>query len=60
MMFVAKRGRPDVNPGVSFLTTRVKGPNEGDWTKLLKLMGFLKGTIQDILRLEAGNEMQLK
>eukprot|EP00957_Ditylum_brightwellii_P063181 4796051-Ditylum_brightwellii.AAC.1 len=24
------------------------------------MMGFLKGTIQDILRLEANNEMQLK
>jgi hypothetical protein len=31
----------------------VKRPNEGDWGKLLKVLGFLKGTINDVLTLEA-------
>jgi hypothetical protein len=52
-MFLCKRGRPDVNPGVSFLSTRVKVPNQGDWKKLLKVLGFLFATIDDILTLEA-------
>jgi hypothetical protein len=26
---------------------------EGDWTKLLRVLGFLKGTINDVLKLEA-------
>jgi hypothetical protein len=52
-MFLCKRARPDVNPVVGFLSSRVKEPNEGDWTKLLKALGFLKGTINDVLTLEA-------
>ena len=52
-MFLCKRARPNVNPGIGFLSSRVKRPNEGDWGKLLKVLGFLKGTINDILTLEA-------
>jgi len=52
-MFLCKRGRPDVSPGVSFLSTRVKAPNQGDWKKLLKILGFLFATIDDLLTLEA-------
>jgi hypothetical protein len=29
-MFLCKRARPDVNPVVRFLSSRVKEPNEGD------------------------------
>jgi hypothetical protein len=52
-MFLCKRARPDINPVIGFLSSRVKEPNEGDWNKLLKVMGFLKGTIDDVLTLEA-------
>jgi hypothetical protein len=32
---------------------RVKEANEGDWTKLLRVLAFLKVTIDDVLKLEA-------
>jgi hypothetical protein len=51
--FVCKRARPDVDPGIGFLSSRVNEANEDDWKKLLRVMGFLKGTIEDILTLEA-------
>jgi hypothetical protein len=52
-MFLCKRARPDIEPAIAFLSSRVKEANEGDWTKLLRVMGFLKGTIPDVLTLEA-------
>ena len=45
MLFLGKRGRPDILLAVSFLTTRVKAPNADDWKKLLRVLGYLKGTI---------------
>jgi hypothetical protein len=58
-MFLCKRARPDVNPVVGFLSSRVTAPNEGDWRKLLKTLGFLKGTINDVLQLEADDKQTL-
>jgi hypothetical protein len=52
-MFLCKRARPDIDQGVSFLSSRVKEANEVDWTTLLRVLGFLKGTINDVLKLEA-------
>jgi hypothetical protein len=52
-MFVAKRARPDINVAIGFFAGRVKQPNEGDWKKLLKVMGYLKGTRELVLTLEA-------
>ena len=52
-MFLCKRARPDIQPGVCFLSTRTAEPDESDWNKLIKMMGFLKGTITDVLTLEA-------
>ena len=34
LLFLCKRARPDVETLVSFLTTRVKSPDEDDWGKL--------------------------
>eukprot|EP00957_Ditylum_brightwellii_P115967 8845848-Ditylum_brightwellii.AAC.1 len=58
-MFICKRGRPDASPGVSYNSTRIQTPNEGDWKKVLKLLGFLIGTVDDILTLEADNTQTL-
>ena len=33
LIWVMKRGRPDVEPTVSFLCTRVKSPDKDDWHK---------------------------
>ena len=58
-MFLCKRGRQDVNPAVGFLSTRVKEATEEDWKKLLKMMGFLVFTIDDVLTLEADDSQTL-
>ena len=33
-LFLCKRARPDVQPTVAFLCTRLRQPNRGDWKKL--------------------------
>jgi hypothetical protein len=58
-MFLCKRARTNINPVIGFLSSRVTGPNEGDWKKLLKVLEFLNGTMQDILTLEADNSQTL-
>jgi hypothetical protein len=52
-MFLCKRARPDIDQGITFPTSRVKDANKGDWNKLLRVLSFLKGTINDVLKLEA-------
>ena len=59
-MFLCKRGRPDVQPAISFLASRVKEPNEGDWKKLLRVLLFLKTTREELLALEADDTLTLK
>jgi len=48
LLFVAKRARPDILLAVSFLTTRVKEPDYDDWKKLIRLLGYLRGS-EDLL-----------
>jgi hypothetical protein len=43
-LFLCKRARPDIQPTIAVLCTRVKGPNEADWAKLVRLMKYLNGT----------------
>ena len=50
-LFVAKRGRPDIQTAVAFLCTRVKAPTQEDWHKLIRMMKFLYGTQEDVLTL---------
>ena len=58
-MFLTNRGRPDINPAISYFTTRIGVANEADWKKNLKTLGFLKGTINDVLTLEADDTQTL-
>ena len=37
-MFLEKQGRSDVLPGVTFLSSRVKELNQGDWKKLVRIL----------------------
>ena len=37
-LFLYKRGRPDIIPGIVYCTTRVLYPNEDDWKKLKNIM----------------------
>ncbi len=52
-LFLCKRGRPDIQTAVAFLTTRVKQPDTDDWKKLVRLMGYLILTKDLVLTLEA-------
>ena len=45
LLFAAKRARIDIDLAVSFICTRVAKPTLGDKEKLLRTMGYLKGTI---------------
>jgi len=54
-LFLAKRARPDIQPPVAFLCTRVQEPTEEDWFKLIRMMKFLHGTADDSLTLSAEN-----
>jgi hypothetical protein len=51
LLFVAKRGRQDILLAVSFLTTRVKMPDEDDWKKLIRLLSYLKHSLEYMLTL---------
>jgi hypothetical protein len=48
LIWVMKRGRPDVEPTVSFLSTRVKAPDKDDWHKFKRLMCWIKKTKTDV------------
>ena len=52
-LFVCKRARPDIQPVIAVLCTRVKAPNKSDWDKLIQLLKFLNGTRDDVLTLSA-------
>ena len=54
-MFVCKRTRQDTAPGIALLSTRTTSPNNGDWRKLLKLLGFMKRTKDNVAMLESDN-----
>ena len=43
-LFLCKRARPDIQPTIAVFCTQVKGPNEADWAKLVRLMKYLNGT----------------
>ena len=41
LLFTANRARRDI---VSFLTTRVKAPDEDNWGKLVRVLKYINGT----------------
>ena len=43
-LYATKRARPDTCTAIAFLTTRVRSPDQDDWTKLVHLMKYLRGT----------------
>ena len=60
LLYVAKRGRPDILTTISFLTTRVLNPDVDDWGKLKRLLQYLKGTIKMKLTLGAESLKKMK
>ena len=59
-MFLCKRARQDVLPGLVFLATRVKDPNHQDWIKLIKILNYLKATKDDIVKMSADDSQTIK
>jgi hypothetical protein len=55
LLFISSRVRRDIQTAVSFLTTRVKRPDEDDWGKLKRVLKYLKGTMHMKLRLTVQN-----
>jgi hypothetical protein len=52
-LYVSHRGRPDVQLPIAFLCTRVSKSTEQDWSKLKRVLEFLKGTLDDRITLGA-------
>jgi hypothetical protein len=59
-LFLCKRARPNIQPTIAILCTRVKDPNEVDWGKLVRMMMYLNGTRKLRLTLSAGNLHYIK
>jgi hypothetical protein len=53
LLFASSRSRKDIQTAVSFLTTRVKHPDEDEWRKLKRLLRYIRGTIYMPLMLRA-------
>ncbi len=45
LLFLSARARRDIQPVTAFLTTRVRCPDEDDWGKVKRMLGYLKGTL---------------
>jgi hypothetical protein len=45
LLFLSTRARQDIQPATAFLTTQVRCPDEGNWGKVKRLLGYLKGTL---------------
>jgi hypothetical protein len=54
-LFLCKCVRPNMQPTIAVLCTRVKSLNVTDWSKLVRLMKYLNGTKKKRLTLSAGN-----
>ena len=59
-LFLSKRSRPDIQPTIAVLSTRVKSPTESDWKKLSTMLEYLKGTLKLCLKLKADNPQVVK
>jgi hypothetical protein len=53
ILFLSARARRDIQPVTAFLTTRVTSPDEDDWGKAKRVLGYLKGTLNMPLILSA-------
>ena len=45
LLFAAKRARPDIQTAIAYLCTRVQHPDEDDWRKLSRVLGYIQDAI---------------
>ncbi len=60
LLFLAKRGRPDIQCAITFLTTRVKCPDEDDYKKMARVIRYLRQTQEHVMTLEADKTHTIK
>ena len=58
-MFLVKRARPDLKPGFRFLLSKAKLPTKQDWSKLVKVMLVMMGTMNEVLTLSANDSQHV-
>ena len=59
-MYLCKRGRLDIQPGIAFLATQTTEPNEGDRENLVKIMNFLKTTQNEVASMSDDDTQSIK
>jgi hypothetical protein len=59
-LYATKQARPDTCTTIAFLTMRVREPDKDDWTKLVHLMRYIRGTHMMPLILSANGSGILK
>ena len=60
LLFLCMRSRRDIQTAVSFLTTRVRAPDDDDWNKLVRVLKYLYGTRHMKLKLSVHNMSTIK
>jgi hypothetical protein len=60
LLFLCKRGRPDIQTAIAFLSTRVKEPDGDDLKKLTRVVKYLDNSIDIVLRLSARTPLVIK
>ena len=60
VLFITKRDRPDIHTSITYLYMRVKEPNTNDWKKLRRMIMYLVGTTELVLRLKVDHVNVLK
>jgi hypothetical protein len=46
LLFLSTRARRGIQPAIAFLTKRVRSPDEDDWGKVKRVLGYLNGTMR--------------
>jgi hypothetical protein len=59
-LYLCKCARPDLQPTVAFLTTRVTHPTIDDWKKLSRSIRYLRGSKELFLTLEADEGIDVR
>ena len=58
-MYVAKRGRPDMLTGISYLSTKVLKPYKEHMKKLTRIISYIKNSINICLTLEVDDTRKI-
>jgi hypothetical protein len=59
-VFLCKRAWQDIQPSIAFLATRTTDPTENDWLKLIKILVFLKATLNQVATMKADDTKAIK